>query len=87
METFMSQSWYRHHHRIILLQSSDYDPDFTMKKLKITDTQECAQDHTANKVVCLYESRAHVINTTVYFSIVFIHLVILKICIFLKCLN
>lgn len=50
----MNQSWYRHHHRIILLQSSDYDPDFTMKKLKI---------------------------------IVFIHLVILKICIFLKCLN
>lgn len=25
METFMNQSWYRHHHRIILLQSSDYD--------------------------------------------------------------
>lgn len=50
METFMNQSWYRHHHRIILLQSSDYDPDFTMKKLKIIDTQECAQDHTANSL-------------------------------------
>lgn len=50
-----------------------------MSKLKLTNAKECVQDPIANKVFCLYESKAHIINHyNVLFSIVTSHLVILK---------
>lgn len=67
-----------HHLRTILLWSSYHYPDFQMSKLKLMDTKEGAQVHIANKVFCVYESGAHINNSNVLFSVVLIHLVILK---------
>ena len=33
-----------------------------LHEIKIIATQECARDHIAHEVLCLYQSRAHIIN-------------------------